>query len=249
MSPSVARRRPGPRPRAGPASPRRRRSCPRRSSAVRRSPGPAAYAAGPRRSRCSRSAGAWSRQTNVRWSLRTSAPGSRCDSHSTWKPLQMPSTGRPAAGRVDQRAPSPARTGRWRRSAGSRRRRSRRAGPPRRRRAGRRRRATARRPRPPARRTARAASRSSSEPGKVTTPTRAPSAIRPASTRTVKSSITGLESRVSAAPRTWASRSRSPRPSTSSSNRLPWRTSVNPSNPSRGGRRRRPGPAGRGSRA
>ena len=31
----------------------------------------------------------------VRWSLRISAPGSRCDSQRTWKPLQMPSTGRP----------------------------------------------------------------------------------------------------------------------------------------------------------
>ena len=41
----------------------------------------------------------WSRQTNLRWSLRISAPGSRCDSQRIWKPLQMPSTGspRPAA--------------------------------------------------------------------------------------------------------------------------------------------------------
>ncbi len=37
----------------------------------------------------------WSLQTNFWWSLRTSAPGSRCDSHSTWKPLQMPRTGIP----------------------------------------------------------------------------------------------------------------------------------------------------------
>ena len=37
----------------------------------------------------------WSRQLNVRWSLRTSAPGSRCDSQRIWKPLQMPSTGMP----------------------------------------------------------------------------------------------------------------------------------------------------------
>ena len=37
----------------------------------------------------------WSRQTNLRWSLRISAPGSRCDSHRIWKPLQMPSTGIP----------------------------------------------------------------------------------------------------------------------------------------------------------
>ena len=41
----------------------------------------------------------WSLQTNLRWSLRISAPGSRWDSHRIWKPLQMPSTGipRPAA--------------------------------------------------------------------------------------------------------------------------------------------------------
>ena len=37
----------------------------------------------------------WSRQTNFRWSLRISAPGSRWDSHRIWKPLQMPSTGIP----------------------------------------------------------------------------------------------------------------------------------------------------------
>ncbi len=37
----------------------------------------------------------WSRQTNLRWSLRISAPGSRWDSHRIWKPLQMPSTGMP----------------------------------------------------------------------------------------------------------------------------------------------------------
>ncbi len=37
----------------------------------------------------------WSRQTNFWWSLRISAPGSRWDSQSTWKPLQMPSTGSP----------------------------------------------------------------------------------------------------------------------------------------------------------
>ena len=37
----------------------------------------------------------WSRQTNFIFSLRTSAPGSRCDSQRIWKPLQMPSTGRP----------------------------------------------------------------------------------------------------------------------------------------------------------
>ena len=43
----------------------------------------------------------WSRQTNLRWSLRISAPGSRWDSHRIWKPLQMPSTGIPRAGRLD----------------------------------------------------------------------------------------------------------------------------------------------------
>jgi len=39
----------------------------------------------------------WSRQTKVRRSLRISAPGSRWASHSTWNPLQMPSTGMPFA--------------------------------------------------------------------------------------------------------------------------------------------------------
>ena len=43
----------------------------------------------------------WSRQTNLRWSLRISAPGSRWDSHRIWKPLQMPSTGMPLLGRRD----------------------------------------------------------------------------------------------------------------------------------------------------
>ena len=37
----------------------------------------------------------WSTQLNLRWSLRISAPGSRWLSVSTWKPLQMPSTGSP----------------------------------------------------------------------------------------------------------------------------------------------------------
>ena len=37
----------------------------------------------------------WSRQPNLRWSLRISAPGRRWDSHRIWKPLQMPSTGIP----------------------------------------------------------------------------------------------------------------------------------------------------------
>ena len=32
---------------------------------------------------------------NFRPALRVSAPGSRCASHRIWKPLQMPSTGRP----------------------------------------------------------------------------------------------------------------------------------------------------------
>ena len=45
----------------------------------------------------------WSRLRKCRCALRTSAPGSRCASHSTWKPLQMPSTGRPprAASTID----------------------------------------------------------------------------------------------------------------------------------------------------
>jgi hypothetical protein len=34
--------------------------------------------------------------TNLRPTLRVSAPGSRCASHRIWKPLQMPSTGSPA---------------------------------------------------------------------------------------------------------------------------------------------------------
>ena len=42
----------------------------------------------------------WSRQTNVCRSLRISAPGSRWASHSTWKPLQIPSTGIPYSARV-----------------------------------------------------------------------------------------------------------------------------------------------------
>ena len=37
----------------------------------------------------------WSRQMNVRWSLRISAPGSRCVSQRIWNPLQTPSTGIP----------------------------------------------------------------------------------------------------------------------------------------------------------
>ena len=37
----------------------------------------------------------WSRHTNLRWSLRIRAPGSRWDSQRIWKPLQMPSTGIP----------------------------------------------------------------------------------------------------------------------------------------------------------
>ena len=38
----------------------------------------------------------WSRLRKCRWLLRVSAPGSRPASQSTWKPLQMPSTGRPS---------------------------------------------------------------------------------------------------------------------------------------------------------
>ena len=34
-------------------------------------------------------------QMNFRWSLRISAPGSRCDSQRIWNPLQIPRTGRP----------------------------------------------------------------------------------------------------------------------------------------------------------
>ncbi len=37
-----------------------------------------------------------SRVINRSPALRVSAPGSRCASHRIWKPLQMPSTGRPA---------------------------------------------------------------------------------------------------------------------------------------------------------
>ena len=37
----------------------------------------------------------WSRQTNLRWSLRINAPGRRCDSHRIWNPLQIPRTGIP----------------------------------------------------------------------------------------------------------------------------------------------------------
>src|SRR5215203_1116598 len=54
------------------------------------------------------------------------------------------------------------------------------------------------------------------------------------STWTVKSSMTGLDSSVSAAERIWASLSSLTSPSTSSSNRLPWRTPLMPSKPSRG---------------
>ena len=39
----------------------------------------------------------WSWHTNFIRSLRTSAPGSRCDSQRIWKPLQIPSTGRPCS--------------------------------------------------------------------------------------------------------------------------------------------------------
>ena len=38
----------------------------------------------------------WSLQTNVRTSLRISAPGSRCASQRIWKPLQIPRMGIPA---------------------------------------------------------------------------------------------------------------------------------------------------------
>ena len=39
----------------------------------------------------------WSRQMKCRWSFLIIEPGSRCDSVRIWKPLQMPSTGRPSA--------------------------------------------------------------------------------------------------------------------------------------------------------
>ena len=55
----------------------------------------------------------WSRQTNFWWSLRIRAPGSRCDSQSTWKPLQMPEHRQPAPGGLDH-------LGHHRREAGDR---------------------------------------------------------------------------------------------------------------------------------
>ena len=106
---------------------------------------------------------------------------------------RQPAVGAPSTSELHHRA----RTGRSRRSAGSRRRRSRRGGRRRRRRAGRRRACQSATASPPASRTARAASLSSSEPGKVTTPTRISpppgrsSEAVTASTRTT-SSITGL---------------------------------------------------------
>ena len=45
----------------------------------------------------------WSTQLNLRWSLRISAPGSRCDSQRIWKPLQMPEDRQAALGRGDER--------------------------------------------------------------------------------------------------------------------------------------------------
>ena len=39
-------------------------------------------------------------QTNLRWELRISVPGSRPASVTIWKPLQMPSTGTPCAARA-----------------------------------------------------------------------------------------------------------------------------------------------------
>ena len=44
---------------------------------------------------CSTTTSTW-RHTNRREVLCSSAPGSMCASHSTWKPLQMPSTGPPS---------------------------------------------------------------------------------------------------------------------------------------------------------
>ena len=40
------------------------------------------------------------RQTNRRPSLGSSAPGRRPASHSTWKPLQIPSTGPPSSAKA-----------------------------------------------------------------------------------------------------------------------------------------------------
>ena len=65
------------------------------------------------------------RHTKRSDALGSSAPGSRPASHSTWKPLQMPSTGPPSRGEARDLPPSPARSARSRRPAGSRRRRSR----------------------------------------------------------------------------------------------------------------------------
>ena len=58
---------------------------------------------------------------NCRWALGRSTPGSRPASVSTWKPLQMPSTGPPASARRAHRRHRSARGRRWRRSAGGRR--------------------------------------------------------------------------------------------------------------------------------
>ena len=136
-------------------------------------------------------------------SLRISAPGSRCASQSTWKPLQMPEHRQAVAGLGDDRVHHRARTGRSRRHAGSRRRRSRRAGPPRRRRAGRRRRATADTASAPASRTARcriAVVERAREGDNTDGDGHLPStgARRGDGQRNVKFSMTGLASRVSA---------------------------------------------------
>ena len=100
LPPRVAEHDPAGRPPARPACRGRRRSGPPRSSPGRRSRRPRGRRSTPCRfSTRSR----WSRQTKCRPALRTSAPGSRPASHRIWKPLQMPSTGRPAPGRVDDR--------------------------------------------------------------------------------------------------------------------------------------------------
>ena len=71
-------------------------------------------------------------QRNLSPAFFCSAPGSNPASQRIWNPLQMPSTGPPASAHARPRHPSPERTGRWRRSGGSRRGRSPLAGPRRR---------------------------------------------------------------------------------------------------------------------
>ena len=86
-------RRCGRRPPARRAWRRRRRSGPRRTSPGRRSPGPRERSGPGRGGDSTRAAGRGRRSAGP--ALRTSAPGSRPASQRIWKPLQMPSTGRP----------------------------------------------------------------------------------------------------------------------------------------------------------